>query len=312
MRIFCTLCTLCTLCASLPHAYAYPEYPAFEQTQFAEDFGMFRWWESCWWRVFDPYVYVLCDPNGEVFLVYPDGSTLPASQEDLARLFSLDGRRGFGGIGGAGGVGGGGVGGLRGRSGANRLGLFRPPTQPRTTSRPTARRLSPAPGDGFRLSDVYGGKFTRFDGSGFPEFRVPSGTGIFSFDGSGNPLDIDFGSLNQGNRNTDSGNRGSGSSSSTGNGSRFRFGQGSSSSRGFSIGDRDAEGRSNIGLIEYLRQNGSGNAFADPNGGTRMHDIFYKPIIGRCRSIYDFIDGGMFGPIPCTSHPWGNHKSFAQ
>lgn len=293
MRI---LSILCILGLWAPTAQAYPEQPAFERTQFAEDFGMFRWWESCWWRVFDPYVYVLCDPNGQVMLVYPDGSTHPASAEDLARFFSSVGDE------------------RRGRKGANRLGLFRPPLRP--TSRLTARRLSPAPGDGFRLRDVYGGGFTRFDGSGFPQFNLPSGTGVFSFDGFGNRFSGDFrpGDFSLPDIDVDVDSNGfdfSGRDRDSGSGG-FEFSGTDREFGGFELGEREDPDRSNIGLIEYLRQHGTADAFADPNGGTRMHDIFYKPIIGRCRSIYDSIDGGMFGPIPCTSHPWGNHQSFAQ
>ncbi len=235
MRILSILTILGIISPSAPIAYAYPENPPFEQTQFAEDYGMFRWWESCWWRVFDPYVYVQCMPDGQVFLLYPDGSSHPASQEDLARLFSsmADGRRG--------------------RSGANRLGLLRGPP------RSTAWRLSPAPGDGFRLSDVYGGRFTRFEVSGLPRFNLPSGTGVFSFDGFGNRIPSNFTGFDFGDNDGDSDSRGT-----------WRFG-----------GD------------------GSGGRFS----GTRMHDIFYKPLFGGCESIHDSRDGGMFGPIPCTSYP---------
>ena len=164
MRLLSILTILGISSLNAPAAYAYPEHPAFEHTQFAEDFGMFRWWESCWWRVFDPNIYVLCQPDGDILLVYPDGSVHPASEEDLTRLFASVGDD------------------RRGRSGANRLGLFQPPRAPQSRS----PRLSPAQGDGFRLSDVYGGRFTRFDGSTsrFPSINLPSGgTGVFSFDG---------------------------------------------------------------------------------------------------------------------------------
>ena len=266
MRI---LSILILLSLSAPTALAYPEYPAFQQTQFAEEFGTFRWWQSCWWRVYDPYVYVLCQPDGQILLVYPDGSLHPASQQDLARLFSLSTEGG----------------GLRGRKGANRLGLFRPPTRPRTTSRLSARRLSPAPGDGFRLSTIYPGRFLRPDGSRF-SFTIPSGTGVFSFDGFGSrfqgdfrpfvPRDTDTG------RDRDSGDglggRDRGDRTDDNNNARWRF------------------GRDGTGTTRLAREGGRFQ-------GSCMHPIFYKPVLGRCQSIYDSIDGGMFGPIPCTSYP---------
>jgi hypothetical protein len=241
MRIFCLLCILSL---SAPVAYAYPEYPPFEQTQFADDFGMFRWWNYCWWRVFDPDIYVLCYPDGSIFLQYPDGRVIRASQEDIERLFAGRGRR------------------REGRGG-------------RVTP-----RLGPALGDGFRLSDVYGGRFFRFDGnSGLGRFNLPSGTGVFRFDRFGNPITGDFGGRDSGDEDDDSGSRSSGSSSST------RFG-----------------GRSSSGSNGSWRfsGDGSGGRFS----GTRMHDIFYEPLgLYRCDSIHDSIDGGIFGPIPCTSYP---------
>ncbi|MBT4120110.1 MAG: hypothetical protein HOG89_04170 [Candidatus Peribacter sp.] len=286
MRLLSILTILGISSLNAPAAYAYPEHPAFEHTQFAEDFGMFRWWESCWWRVFDPNIYVLCQPDGDILLVYPDGSVHPASEEDLTRLFASVGDD------------------RRGRSGANRLGLFQPPRAPQSRS----PRLSPAQGDGFRLSDVYGGRFTRFDGSTsrFPSINLPSGgTGVFSFDGFGNRFSGDF---RPGDVNTDfDGFNFSGRDRDSDSGG-FDFSREEREFGGFEIGEREEEDRSNIGLINYLRQHGTADAFADPDGGTRMHDIFYKPIMGRCQSIYDSIDGGMFGPIPCTSHPWGNSQ----
>lgn len=215
--------------------YAYPEYPPFTQTQFRDDYGMFRWWESCWWRVVDPYVYLLCGDGGEISIVYPDGTVGPASAVDLNRLFSQSG-------------------------GAS---SFNAPPAPRTTIRFSEGRLTPAPGDGFRLSDIYGQ---------FPQFNVPSfsfdfdsyasyGTGVFRFDSSGRFL----GSL-------------------------------SGTSGGFSFGSQSTSS-DNGGSTTSTR---SGNRFE----GTRMSDFFYEPIglIG-CNSIQDSRDGGIFGPIPCTSYP---------
>ncbi len=36
--------------------------------------------------------------------------------------------------------------------------------------------------------------------------------------------------------------------------------------------------------------------------GRRMHDIFYKPLIG-CKNIFDERPGEIFGNVPCTSYP---------
>jgi hypothetical protein len=210
MRI---IAILCLLGLQAPIAHAYPESPPFEQTQFSEDFGVFRWWRSCWWRVFDPNVYLIFQPDGEVLLLYPDGTVRVATEEGLARLY--------------------------------------------------------VSGDGFCLSDVYGGTFTRFGGSstsggpngfgGFRGYGDSSRTGVFSFDGSGNPIDRDSNDFRFGGEDTDRSDAG------------WRFG-----------GD------------------GSGGRFAS----TRMDDFFYEPLgLVGCDSIYDSKDGGVLGPIPCTSYP---------
>ena len=266
MRFFCILCILGL---NAPLAHAYPEYPPFEQTQFADDFGVFRWWQSCWWRVIDPNVYLICQSDGQILLLFPDGTIRAATEEELKKLFSLSP-----------------VEGMRGRKGV------------RQYSRDSERRLSPATGDGFRLSDVYGGTFTRFGGGssstgvfrGFGGFGGSGGrfggfgglgTGVFSFDRDGNPIDRDSNGYSFGDRDYDR------------NTDTWRFGGDGSGGR-FSGTDRDR----NTDTWRF-GGDGSGGRFS----GTRMDDIFYQPLGFGCDSIYDSIDTDVFGPAPCTSYP---------
>ncbi len=170
-------------------AFAYPEYPPFERTRFATEHGMFRWYRGCWFRVLNVYVYIICDPSGEVI----------------------------------------------------------------ERTRRSAARLTGARGDGISLSDYYGGHFSR---SGF-------------FSGS------DF----EG-------------------GSGFPFaGQDDGTQRIFGENVPTSDGGGTSGVFS------GGDGFFSSGGGTRMHDVFDQPVGFGCDDIHDSIDGGLFGPIPCTSYP---------
>lgn len=257
MRILSLLSILGLLGLSSP-VYAYPEYPPFEHTQFADDHGMYRFWEGCWWQVFDPYVYLLCNEStgDTVYLLLPDGQVVAATQDDLNRLYALLRQLGVP---------------LHSLSSA-----FNIPPVPRNFSRASAGRLTAAPGDGIRLSDYYGGFANRsfgissFDGVSFDSGFSSIGDneyGIFRFNADGT---LDRSS------STFSVSNGNGSSSSSGTAQRGSTGA-------FSGGD---------------------GFFSEGNLRTRMPNIFYEPLdtIG-CSAIDDYADGGIFGPIPCTSYP---------
>lgn len=281
-------------------AYAYPEYPPFEQTQFADDLGMFRWWESCWWRVFDPYVYLQCDPGGDIFIVLPDGTVTEASDSDLDRLYrESNGVVSFN---------------APGTSGS-RLGV----------SRFFPSRTSAAPGDGIRLSDYYGGTFTRFDGNGsssglFGNSGTSSNSsGVFRFSGTRNDVNrqtiLGFDVLNSGDLEP-TGVFTAGSDGVLRPSTTFRFSDGSNDYQNNGNTFRfsgDNSGPQRIAGQEVPTSAGAGSTgafsggdgfFSENNLRTRMDDFFYQPLglIG-CTSIDDSRDGGIFGPIPCTSYP---------
>ena len=245
--------------------YAYLEYPPFEQTQFADSTGMFRWWESCWWRVVDPYVYLRCQANGDILIVRPDGTVSQATQSELDRLFdAAGGAVSFN---------------APGTSGS-RLGI----------SRFFSGRTSAAPGDGIRLSDYYGGSFWRFDGSGttgvFNEFDASAFGGLSGLNGIG---DNEYGVIRfnaDGSRDTSD--------------ATFRFsGDNSGPQRIFGEEVPTSDGAGDTGAFS-----GGDGFFSENNLRTRMHDFFYEPLgLVGCDSIHDYRDGGIFGPIPCTSYP---------
>lgn len=263
MRIL-SFAVILTLFAA-PAVHAYPEYPPFERTGFSDDYGMFRWWESCWWRVADPYVYLLCGDGDTIRIVYPDGTVTDATSSEIDRFFSLAG-------------------------GSQ---SFNAPPVPRQYVRFSGQRLTPAPGDGYRLTDVYGGRFWRFDddsnfsSSGFSfDGSSDLGTGVFQFDRSGNLISSGTagGSFSFG-----------GSSDGNGGGSGFPFaGSDDGTQRIFGQDVPTSDDGGDTGIFDR-----DGNRFE----GTRMHDIFYEPIgLFACENIHDSIEGGIFGPIPCTSY----------
>lgn len=304
-------------------AYAYPEYPPFEQTAFRDEYGMFRWWRGCWFRVLHAYAYIICSPNGEPVDRVPlseipgliELGILPAdSASGLTAQQILAGQRGR--------------------------------TRTDGRFRYTARTLTPAEGEGIRLSDLYRNNFQ--DGLDALRDKLARLTGL-----SGRELDdlldrlrnrfgnidpdidlnglrnllrdvgFDFGGfdpsavLRTGIADRDGfGNGFSFGGRGDNDGSGFRFG-GDGDGSGFQLGEREERDRSNIGLIEYLRQNGTAPAITDPREGgggftpsgrgigqgTRMHDIFYRPLIGGCSDIHDGREGEIFGEAPCTSYP---------
>ena len=242
--------------------YAYPEYPAFEQTQFADSIGVFRWWESCWWRVVDPYVYLRCQPNGYILLVQPDGTVTAATASEIDRLFSaLNGAVSFN---------------APGTSGS-RLGV----------SRFFAGRTSAAPGDGIRLSNYYGETFMRNKNSGVSGYNSGA-TGVFRFNGTDiTPVNFSLTGVFTGD-------------SSTTNNNMFRFTDDNNSSQNI-FGEEvpTPQDGTDTGVFS-----GGDGFFSENNLRSRMDNFFYQPLgLVGCNSIHDSKDGGIFGPIPCTSYP---------
>ena len=261
-------------------AHAYPEYPPFAWTEFREEYGMFRWWRGCWFRVLHAYAYITCDPTGGPIARVPLSQipdliamgVLPADSETGELVERMLAR-------------------LRGEALGPRL-------------RETAAKLTPAPGDGYSLTDVYGGNFRRFE---LPDF---SSYGVFQFDG------VDFGGLSDFDR--------------------FRIGRGDLHLPDFDLDvnlpdvdvdvdlpdrdvdlpdtdvDLDRDGRGARGSRgerddgtdeEGFTPSGSSTGFGSLNGGTRMHDIFYRNLGLQCDSIFDQRPGAIFGPTPCTTYP---------
>ncbi len=214
---------LALLLAFIPTASAYPpEVPLFEQTEFREEYGMFRWYQGCWFRVRHNYAYIICSPDGGPVDRVPLSAIPELIESGLLPADSMTGRL---------------VDRLFGR------------TTSRTPSnfRLSAGRTTAAPGDGTRLSDLFGGGKSGFNGfSGFDGLNS-FGSGLFQFDGIGSFNGVNF------------------------NGSSF------GSNGGSGEGDGTAGG------------NGEG-----PLG---------QPLGFGCSDINDSQDGGMLGPIPCTSYP---------
>lgn len=257
----------------LPHqTVAYSEVPPFESTVFSREYGMFRWYQGCWFRVKHAYAYIICSPTGEPVERVPvelvpeliAAGVLPADSS-TGELYYIDEH--------------GGIATTR-RTGSS-FGRLDGGT-----------RLSPARGDGIPLSTYYG--VSRFGGSAGQgsEFRfngsndVTAGrTGVFRFRGtSGDFSDATF--------------RFSDGSSGDFSDATFRFSNGDNDGVQRIFGE-EVGGSSNANTGAFSGNDG----FFSSGNGTRMPDIFYEPIFGSCDSIHDSIDGGVFGPIPCTSYP---------
>ncbi|MDP7069129.1 MAG: hypothetical protein QF815_01275, partial [Candidatus Peribacteraceae bacterium] len=159
MRLIASLCIWLLLA---PSTLAYPEYPPFEQTEFADEYGMFRWWKGCWFRVLHAYAYIICDPSGG-----------PIDRVPLSAIPDLI------------------AAGVLPADSATGWFTYQIFSGARTRGRWSARRLTPAPGDGISLRDYYGrgtggfGGFGGFDGGGFGGFGGFDGGGFGGFSGGG-------------------------------------------------------------------------------------------------------------------------------
>ena len=74
----------------IPSVWAY-ENPPFEGTPFTEDYGTFRWYRGCWWKVHDPFEPYFCLPPGVDPFAYFPGSGLPGTSPGP----SVEGEFGF-------------------------------------------------------------------------------------------------------------------------------------------------------------------------------------------------------------------------
>lgn len=246
----------------IPTTFAYPpEVPLFEHTEFRHEYGMFRWYEGCWFRIRHNYAYIICSPNGRPVDRVPlsaipelvASGLLPADSVTGQLLDSL----------------------LRQQNTRSRFGIS---------------RVTAAPGDGTRLSDLFGGGTSRSRSGN------TGGTGVFRFSGTNIPNisgnGFSFGSSNtDGTSNTfrfsDAGNDNSSGFDGYSNVNRFAPRDNDGATFRFSSGNNDSG----------LSGAGDGSAGGD---GTR---VLGRPFLEGCNSISDSKDGGILGPIPCTTYP---------
>lgn len=219
----------------IPTTYAYRvEVPQFQQTAFRNNYGIFRWYQGCWFQVRGDMAYMICSPNGR-----PIDRVPLTSIPDLVRSGILP----FDSI-------------SRQRSNIR--------------NRYNASRLTAAPGDGIRLSSLFGGG--------------TSENGNFVNNASGN-IDTQF-------------------SGFRGNTERFRN-QLTQNNPFESSGDRFSSNRSSNRFRSGNRNSGvRGNSrFGNGSAGGNGQGLLGRPLGVSCSSIDDTIDRGIFGPIPCTWYP---------
>ncbi|PIR54455.1 hypothetical protein COU75_00735 [Candidatus Peregrinibacteria bacterium CG10_big_fil_rev_8_21_14_0_10_42_8] len=233
----------------IPTTFAYPpEVPLFEHTEFRNEYGMFRWYEGCWFRIRHNYAYIICSPNGRPVDRVPLSAIPELVASGLLPADSVTGQL-----------------------------LDRSLKQQNTRSRFGISRVTAAPGDGTRLSDLFRGTSSTRSGTNVPNI---SGNG-FSFGGS----------------NTD------------GTSNTFRFSDtgndNSSGFDGYSNVNRFAPRDNNGAAFRF--QNGASNSgnsrFQDGTAGGNGEGVLGRPFLEGCSSINDSNDGGILGPIPCTTYP---------
>jgi hypothetical protein len=244
----------------IPTTFAYPpEVPLFENTEFREEYGMFRWYQGCWFRVRHNYAYIICSPDGGPVDRVPLSAIPELIESGLLPADSMTGRL------------------------VDRL-FGTENTRTPANYRLSAGRTTAAPGDGTRLSDLFGGGTSGFsDFSGFNGFDGLGslGSGIFQFDGIGSFNGSSFGGF------------------SGGGGS---YTSGWSGFDGFSNVNRFAPRENNGVTFRFSSGNGlrgGGDGTAGGNGEGPLG----QPLGFGCSDINDSQDGGMLGPIPCTSYP---------
>ncbi len=275
---------LALLLALVPTVSAYPpEVPLFEQTEFRDEYGMFRWYQGCWFRVRHQYAYIICSPDGQPI------ERVPLS--DIPELIEA---------------------GLLPADSSTGLFIDQYFSESRNRSlRWSEGRITAAPGDGTSLSGSSGFRFSLppYSGGGFGNLGGfdSLGSGIFQFDGVGNFNGLNFtGGIGGG---FDGLNFSGGSTISDGfNG--VNFSGGSSSDGGF-------DGFSNVNRFAPRENDGSTFRFSsrDGNGGSGLsgggdgtaggngEGPLGRPLGFGCDSIDDSRDGGPLGPVPCTSYP---------
>ena len=266
---------LALLLAFIPTASAYPpEVPLFEQTEFREEYGMFRWYQGCWFRIRHNYAYIICSPDGGPVDRVPLSVIPELIESGLLPADSMTGRL---------------VDRLFGR------------TTSRTPSnfRLSAGRTTAAPGDGIRLSSLPGGgssgsrSFSGFDGLN------SLGSGLFRFDGIGSFNGVNF-------NGSSFGGFSGGGSTNSGNGNGFSFGSngesGGSGFNGFSNVNRFAPRDNDGSTFRFSSGNGLSGG-GDGTAGGNGEGPLGQPLGFGCSDINDSQDGGMLGPIPCTSYP---------
>jgi hypothetical protein len=265
---------LALLLAFIPTASAYPpEVPLFEQTEFREEYGMFRWYQGCWFRVRHNYAYIICSPDGRPVDRVPLSSIPELIESGLLPADSMTGRL------------------------VDRL-FGRANTRTPANYRLSAGRTTAAPGDGTRLSDLFGGGTSGFSGfSGFDGLGS-LGSGVFQFDGIGSFNGSNFGGFSGGGFSTGGSSNG------------FRFsnngGSGRSGFDGFSNVNRFAPRENDGATFRFSSGNNSGNGLSgggDGTAGGNGEGPLGQPLGFGCTDINDTQDGGMLGPIPCTSYP---------
>lgn len=310
-------------------AQPYTEIPPFSATEFAREQGVFRWYRGCWWRTVDPNVYLICNDDGTIFGVFPDGTLRQILREDAERLGIDDSGAGnFSPIRTGYDARGQGIGLPYGATAYERyrtLPVSYPIRSTLTRNRVTSvsNRTAGTGRTSVRTARTTGASngISRFAGGGntfgtFGGFDDIGATGVYRSDGTSGGGFISIGTSG-GSANGTTGGAAVGTSTAA-NGRIQEI-----LSRGESSSSRSANGRiqeilsrggsnssrSTSGRIQEILSRGGNASVPDPN------DPLNRPLHIACSGPYDYADGYLFGPIPCTWFPdvfgpvpdyWGN------